>query len=92
MGVLNSFLPGRWGIRPSKKLPGGLPRGELSGLELTDTLQAEIKGSPTVANPQLISVQLCSYKYFSHPDSSLIFFLLTVNVGKNSTLLNICIK
>ena len=23
MGVLNSFLPGKWGTRPSKKLPGG---------------------------------------------------------------------
>ena len=30
MGVLNSFLPGGWGIRPSKKLPeeggGGMVR------------------------------------------------------------------
>ena len=27
-----------WGIRPSKKLPGGFARGGWSGLELTDTL------------------------------------------------------
>ena len=26
MGVLNSFLPGGWGIRPSKELPGGFAR------------------------------------------------------------------
>ena len=32
MGVLNSFLPRGWGIRPSKTYPGGW-----SGLELTDT-------------------------------------------------------
>ena len=31
VGVLNSFLPVGWGIRPSKNLPRG-------GLELTDTL------------------------------------------------------
>ena len=35
MEVLNSFLPRGWGIRQSKKLPGGW-----SGLELTDTLVA----------------------------------------------------
>ena len=39
MGVLNSFLPGWWGIRPLKKLPG---EGGWSGLELTDTLQIAI--------------------------------------------------
>ena len=33
MGVLTPFFPGGWGIRPSKKVPGGW-----SGLELTDTL------------------------------------------------------
>ena len=34
-GVLARFYrPGGWGIRPSKKLPGG----EWSGSELTDTL------------------------------------------------------
>ena len=39
MGVLNSFCPGGWGIRPSKKLPRGFARGGgWSGLELTDTL------------------------------------------------------
>ena len=27
VGVLNSFLPGGWGIRPSKKFPGVLPGG-----------------------------------------------------------------
>ena len=27
MGVLNSFLPGEWGIRPSKELPGGFAPG-----------------------------------------------------------------
>ena len=37
MGVLNCVsLPRGWGIRPSKKCPGG-GKGEWSGLELTDT-------------------------------------------------------
>ena len=27
MGVLNSFFARGWGIRPSKKLPGGFARG-----------------------------------------------------------------
>ena len=41
MGVLNCFFAGGggWEICPSKKLPGVLPRGGWSGLELTDTLQ-----------------------------------------------------
>ena len=39
MGVLNSFLPRGWGIRPSKNCPGVLlGEGGWSGLELTDTL------------------------------------------------------
>ena len=38
MGVLNSFLPEGWGIRPSKKLAGrGGGGGRWLGLELTDT-------------------------------------------------------
>ena len=38
MEVLNYFLPGGWGIRPSKTLLGGFARGGgWSGLELTDT-------------------------------------------------------
>ena len=41
MGVLNSFFARGWGIRPSKKLPGGFDRG-WSGLELTDTLASEL--------------------------------------------------
>ena len=39
MGVLNAFLPGGWGIRPSKNCPGGW-----SGLELTDTLHVHSFG------------------------------------------------
>ena len=37
MGVLKSFLPGEWGIRPSKSCPGGW-----SGSELTGTLDGGI--------------------------------------------------
>ena len=35
MGVLNSFLPGGWAIRPSNKITR---EGGWTGLELTDTL------------------------------------------------------
>ena len=41
-GGLNSFLPGGWGIRPPKILPGGFARGGWSGLELTDTLHRKV--------------------------------------------------
>ena len=43
MGVLNSFLPRGWGIRPSKKSPGAFAWGGWSGLELTDTLMDNSK-------------------------------------------------
>ena len=36
MGVLNSFLPIGWGIRPSKKLPGGMVRLGLTDILLDD--------------------------------------------------------
>ena len=39
MGVLNSFLLGGLGIRPSKKFPGGFSQGDDQAWELTDTLQ-----------------------------------------------------
>ena len=37
VGFCTFFVPKEWEIRPSKKLTRGLPRGEWSGLELTDT-------------------------------------------------------
>ena len=46
MGVLNSFFTRGWGIRLSKKLPGGFAHrgggGGWSGLELTDTLAINV--------------------------------------------------